>query len=138
MNGSNNGKPGVASASQPVPPQSGCSSQADAGEQPSNPLGISAVSSRRLAAAAPPATAGPSSRSGPLPPIRRTPSATPGEPSSAEGWREHGNALFKQGDWAAAREAYSRLALAALASHEVQSCSIKRVSLSGFSAILIS
>ena len=108
MNGSSKGRQGVASGLQPQPAQVSRSSRPDAGEQPGDQLGMSAVSSRRLPAAAPAAAAGPSSRSEQLPPIRRPPKAAASEPSSAEEWKERGNLLFKQGDWAGAREAYSR------------------------------
>ena len=106
MNGSSNRKPGMASASQP-PTIGGSSSQAGAGKQPGDAVGMSAVSSRRLPAAA----AGRSRQPEQLPPIRHSSSqAAAEEISGAEGWKEQGNELFKQGDWAAAREAYSRWA----------------------------
>jgi hypothetical protein len=62
-------------------------------------VGLSAVSTRRLTE---PAAA--QKQQAQLPPVRQPPA----EPSGAEGWRERGNAAFKRGDWARARQAYSR------------------------------
>ena len=42
-------------------------------------------------------------------PIRQMP-AKLAEPTTAEGWKERGNAFFKKGDWAAAKKAYTRWA----------------------------
>ena len=62
-------------------------------------VGLSTVSTRRLTE---PAAAQTLQRH--VPPVRQPPA----EPSSAEDWRESGNAAFKRGDWAGARQAYSR------------------------------
>lgn len=40
-------------------------------------------------------------------PIRQMP-AKLAEPTTAEGWKDRGNAFFKKGDWAAAKKAYTR------------------------------
>jgi hypothetical protein len=42
-------------------------------------------------------------------PIRKVP-AQQADPSSAEEWKERGNLHFKKGEWAAAKNAYTRQA----------------------------
>ena len=86
-------KPKAAAASQP-----GTSSAEDT-------LGLSAVSTRQLNGAGPAAAGNAQEQTKKQPPpIRRVRQ----EPGGAEEWRERGNAAFKRGDWAGAREAYSR------------------------------
>ncbi len=40
-------------------------------------------------------------------PIRQIP-AKPAEPTTAEGWKDRGNALFRKGDWTAAKRSYTK------------------------------